>query len=60
MSEVAKQALTLASIKKGSVRYNAADQDQDNAVTAIYIMKHALPLPYPGAVVITIETLPTD
>lgn len=60
MTEFAKQAVVFDSEKKHSVRYNAADPKSENAaVTAIYIMKKALPVPYPKAVVVTFETLPT-
>lgn len=31
--------------KKGSVRYNASDNDP--AITSAYVMKNALPKPYP-------------
>lgn len=31
--------------KKGSVRYNA--EGNDPAITSTYVMKHALPKPYP-------------
>lgn len=53
MSEFARQALVFADEKKHSVRYNAEEGVVDPAVIAIYIMKSALPTPFPEVVEVT-------
>jgi hypothetical protein len=39
--------------KKHSVRYDA--RDEDTAVTAVYVMKHSLPSPYPKQITISLD-----
>lgn len=46
--------LFMESEKKNSVRYDAADQSGGAAVTAIYISKKAIKVPYPANLRLTI------
>lgn len=58
MRLIAKHPLILADAKKHSVRYDADPNDNDGvAVTALYILKSAMPRPYPEVLILTIEDL---
>jgi hypothetical protein len=47
--------MRLESVKKHSVRYNAAPEFADPCVTSVYVMKSTLPTPFPEKFLLTIS-----
>lgn len=50
-----KITMKLDSEKKHSVLYKPLDSEKSPPLTSIYVMKHALKLPYPEHINVTIE-----
>jgi len=46
--------MKFASEKKHSVRYNAGEEFSDPCVTSVYVMKSALPRPFPKQFLLTL------
>jgi len=46
--------MKLNSVKKHSVRYNAVESEANPCVTSVYVMKSALPSPFPENLLLTI------
>lgn len=56
MSTISKATLVMDRTTKGAVRYQNVKNDEGQAMTTVYLRKSAMIEPYPGEIVVTIET----
>lgn len=52
---IAKIEMTINEEKKHSVRYDASKNQNDPAITSVYVMKSSLTKPYPDKIFVTID-----